>query len=84
MRELCDGCAFLDYEAAVNPYDVFAALCRDEGKPMTGVRRIVAVSAIGPPEGIARPVWCRGKKQKEVRKDEQIPPVPSQKLQGDV
>lgn len=59
--EYCDRCGQLDYEDSLNPYDVYAAVCCDPEKPMTGARRVVAVSGVGRPRRIIRPVWCRGK-----------------------
>ena len=59
----CDGCEELDFVDAVNAYDVYAARCNDEKKPVTGKHRVVAVSGVGKPFGMIRPVWCRGKKE---------------------
>lgn len=47
----------------INPYDYYLARCNDPEKPVTGKHRVVAVSAVGKPFGIIRPVWCRGKKE---------------------
>ena len=60
MDEYCDGCAVLEYSPALNAYDVYSAHCCDPDKPMTGKRRVVGVSRVGPPVYITRPVWCRG------------------------
>lgn len=58
---VCDGCRYLDFAEPVNRYDVFTAHCCDAGKPMTGARRVIAVSTVGAPVKIERPAWCRGK-----------------------
>ncbi len=62
-RETCDECRFLAFDRAVNAYDVNRATCCDPDKPAMGARRVVAVSRIGLPRQIERPVWCRRKKE---------------------
>ena len=62
---LCDGCGMLAFSPPVNRYDVWAAHCRDAAKSVTGARRVVAVSRVGKPRQIERPVWCRGKENCE-------------------
>lgn len=57
----CDGCAALEYGTPVNRYDYYSAQCCDADKPAMGTRRVVAVSSLGKPFHILRPVWCRGK-----------------------
>ena len=59
---VCDGCGWLAFDEAVNRYDVNRALCCDPEKDMRGKRRVVAVSSVGHPQYIPRPVWCRGKR----------------------
>lgn len=61
--QFCDGCSVLEYMPPVNRYDYHAASCCDPDKPAMGVRRVVAVSSIGKPFQILRPVWCRGKQK---------------------
>ena len=56
--QYCDGCSVLEYEDAVNRYDVYSAHCCDPDKPVLGARRVVAVSGVGKPFQIQRPVWC--------------------------
>ena len=63
-RETCDECRFLAFDRAVNAYDTNRALCCDPDKPAMGARRVVAVSRIGLPRQIERPVWCRRKKSR--------------------
>ena len=63
--QVCDGCGYLQYGPPANKYDYYTALCCDEDKPMMGARRVVAISSLGRPFGIMRPVWCRGKQEKK-------------------
>lgn len=63
MLEYCDGCDMLNFDGAVNRYDVHRARCLDPDKPALGSRRVLAVGEKQFPEHIIRPAWCRRKEE---------------------